>query len=130
MPKLSRFWKMHSRRGIRLPRVLILIALLVSPATTYLSGENATANFLSLIHGPMSGARLQPNPPGLFTQLSQWGHYLTGGYVVDPPNLSALDVTSTDDVDLLVTTPGGALTGVDPVTGSTYQEGGAYWASR
>lgn len=65
--------------------------------------------------------------PTLFTSLSQWGHYITGGYVTDPENLSALNVTSADDVSLLLTSPNGTLTGIDPVTGTTYQQGGAYW---
>jgi hypothetical protein len=86
-------------------------------------GPNGPGHFV-LVTGQENGQFLI-NDPGHSdrTTLDAYGNqFETRGYVADPPgDISALDVSAGDGVEIQVTDPDGLHTGFDPATGSTVE---------
>jgi hypothetical protein len=70
-----------------------------------------------------------PIPGGEKLKLSQYGSYRTRGYVHDPTNLDAIDIsTGNNEVGLTLTASDGSQPGFDPTNGSVQRIGNSAYA--
>jgi len=96
---------------------------------------NGTPGHFVLVTG-QEGGQFLINDPGHSdrTTLDAYGnHFETRGYVADPPgDISALDISAGDGVEIQVTDPNGLQTGFDPTTTSTAEAipGSVYFRDR